>query len=511
MDFFNDPNLFAGVLDGLEDESFPPAPSLVDELNLSADFEPLRMDPLGPGKPDTLPPVPTQQAIPAYSEQMGHYIGAKAQTTIGQPFVATAGANGGGGGAGMIGNQHSQYHNAAAMGPVPQSNGLFCNSSSPMWGNQEQNGSVYHHLPQQQLHNHQLHARQPTQQQQQQHHPCHQQQEQHHRMRQQLHHHHQQQLLNQHQHQQINNQTIAMQQQQQHHGYPFHQGGTPAQSQQQVYHPLPPRPSPGFHSRPLPNKPYMDLQSTSLSSRPCFQTQQQQQQQRRSNYPMPAGGAAFSGSGPEPSDLLYAMHSSPMVHHGQSVLGQCSVSQYPAYPGEPETPSLAEQPLAPPASSSSLERLCPFRPTEAMSQQHARTLMGQASEYAVQGLRCTDGAQGDCKSSDMFGKSMSFYPAVSGQLPSEQPRRSCGAANTNGYPALGDQLLPSGVQHGDLEELEPSDLLPDLLPQLEATLSQQDQSSSGSWADSSHSRGHEPRRVSLVDYKDAKVNQLLSS
>lgn len=220
---------------------------------------------------------------------------------------------------------------------------------------------------------------------------------------------------------------------------------------------------------------------------------------------MSAGGGAFSGSQPEPPDLLFPMHSSPMVHP----MASCSVSQYPAYPGEPETPSLAEQPLAPPASSS-LEGLCPFRSTEAMSQQHARTPIGQASEYALPGLRCPDEAQGDCKSSDMFGKSMNFYPAVSGQLPSEQPRRSCGA-NTNGYPALGDHLLPSGAQHGDLEELEPSDLLPDLLPQLEATLSQQHQSNSGSWADSSHGRGNEPRKASLVDYKDAKVNQLLFS
>lgn len=194
-----------------------------------------------------------------------------------------------------------------------------------------------------------------------------------------------------------------------------------------------------------------------------------------------------------------------MVHP----MASCSVSQYPAYPGEPEATSLAEQSLAPPASSS-LEGLCPFRSTEAMSQQHARNSIGQASEYALQGLRCPDAVQGDCKSSDMFGKSMSYYPAVSGQLPSEQPRGSCGAANTNGYPALGEHLLPSDAQHGDLGELEPSDLLPDLLPQLEATLSQQDQSSSGSWVDSSHGRGHEPRKTSLVDYKDAKVNQLLS-
>lgn len=515
MDFFNDPNLFVGVLDGLEDESFPPAPSLVDELNLSADFEPLQMDHLGPGKPDTLLSGSTQQAIPAYNEQMGHYIGAKAQTPVGPVFPTRASSGVGGGGPGMSGSQHSQYCNANAMGQVRQTNGLFCNSSSPMWGNQDQNGSVYHHLPQhtQQLHNHQLHTRQQTQQQQEQHQVCQQQQEQHHKMQQQLqqqhsHHlHHQQQLLNQHQHQQINTQTVPIQ----HHGYPFHQREGRVQSQQQAYHPLP-RAGQGFHARPLPNKAYLDIQNASLNSRPCLQAQQQQ---RGGNYQMSGGGRAFSGSGPEPSNLLFPMHSSTIVHPMVSCsVNHRPVSQYPAYPGDSETPGLSEQPLSSannivPPLSSTLEELsgtlCPFQSTETIDQQHLRTL-GQASEYTFQGLPCPKGTQANCKSSDMFGKSMNCYSGMAGQQPSEQPRQNCGATNTNGYPALEDHLLPSDTQDGDLEDLEPSDLLPDLLPQLEATLSQQDESNSNSWADSSHGIGHEHSKASLVGYEDEKVN-----
>ena len=101
MDFFDDPNLFVGGLDGLDEEGFPSAPSLVDELNLSADFEPLQVEPLGPGKhQDMMPPVSstsTQQAMPTYSHQIGHYIGMKAQNPMGQAFSGPGGTGGGDG------------------------------------------------------------------------------------------------------------------------------------------------------------------------------------------------------------------------------------------------------------------------------------------------------------------------------------------------------------------------------------------------------------------------------
>lgn len=528
MDFFNDPNLFVGGLEGLDDDGFPPAPSLVDELNLSADFEPLQVEPIGPGKhQDMILSVSTQQTMPTYSEQMGHYIGIKAQNPVGQAFSGPGGTGSGGGG--MIAEQHGQYHNAA-LSQVPQSNGLFCNSSSPMWGNQDQNGSMYHPLTQQQqqlchqqpqLHNQQLHVRQ-QQTQQQQHHPCHQQQQeqQQHRMRQQLQQQqsHQQQLLNQCQHQQINTQTMSLQQQQ-HHNFSFHQGGQ-SQSQQQVHHTQQQVQhqltvgGPRFLSRALPSKSYLD-QNASLSGT-CLQPQQQQ-----GSYQLTRGGQAFSGSGPEDPNLSFSIHSSSMVHS----LPTCSVNsgttyqpaQYPAYPGEPEIPSLSQQSLStvsvsrpnttPAPLSSTVPELsgtvCQFPSTAVMNQQHSRAPVSQAEQCAFRTLRCSGETQGNCKSSEMFGDSMSCYTSMASQLPSEQPQ-SCGAINTNGYQALGDNLLASEVQDGDLDGLGPPDLLPDLLPQLEAALSQQDESNR-SWTDSNPERGHEQRKQPPVVYKEEKV------
>lgn len=533
MDFFNDPNLFVGGLEGLDEDGFPSAPSLVDELNLSTDFEPLQVDPLGPGKhQDMMPPVSTQQTMPTYSEQMGHYIGIKAQNPIGQPFSGLGGTSGGD--SGVIADQHGQYHNAA-VSQVPQSNGLFCNSSSPMWGNQDQNGNMYHPISQQrqqqhqqlchqqQLHNQQLHVRQQATQQQQ-HHPYHHQQEQQHRMRQQQQlqqqQSHQQQLLNQRQHQQINTQTMSLQQPQ-HHNFSFQPGGQ-SQSQQQVHHAQQQVQhqltvgGPRFHSRAL-SKSYLDSQNASLSGT-CLQPQQQQ-----SSYQLTRGGQVFSGSGPEDPNHPFPMHSSSMVH----TLPTCSVSsatayqpaQYPAYPGEPEISSLSQQSL----SSASVSRLtttnapltasmpelsgavCQFPSAPVMSQQHTVAPVSQAEQCPFRALRCSGETQGNCKSSEIFGESMSCYPSMASQLPSEQPQ-SCGAINTNGYQALGDNLLPSEAQDGDLEGLEPPDLLPDLLPQLEAALSQQDESSC-SWADSSQERGHEHRKPLPVEYKEEKVTQ----
>lgn len=87
---------------------------------------------------------------------------------------------------------------------------------------------------------------------------------------------------------------------------------------------------------------------------------------------------------------------------------------------------------------------------------------------------------------------------MTSQLSSEQPQ-SCRAVNTNGYQAFGENILSSGVRDGDLETLGPPDLLPDLLPQLEAALTQQDESNC-SWADSSQEKKPPP-----VEYNEEKV------
>lgn len=512
MDFFSDPNLFVGGLEGLDDDGFPSAPSLVDELNLGADFEPLQVGPLGPGKhQDMIPPVSTQQTMPVYGQQMSHYIGVKGQNPMGQVFSGPGGQGGGGGG--MIADQHGQYHNIA-MNQVSQSNGLYCNSSSPMWGNQDQNGIMYHPLAQQQqqlCHQQQLHVRQQQTQQQHHHHPCHHPQQRQQQLHQQQS--HRQQLLNQHPHHQINTQTLSLQQQQ-HHTFSFHRGGQ-SQTQQQLHHPQQVQHQlavggPRFHSRALPSKPFMEQENAPLGGT-CLQPQQQQ-----GNYRLNRGGQAFSGSGPQDPDLSFPLHSSSMVHS----LPPCSVSsttayqpaQYPAYPGEPEISPLSQQstalasrpttttaPTVPDLSGT----VCQFAPTAVMSQQHTRTPVSQAQECAFRAQITPGETQGNCESTEMFGESMSCYPSMINHLPSDQPQ-SCRTTNTNGYQAQGDSLLQSQAQDGDLESLEPPDLLPDLMPQLEAALSQQDESNC-SWAESCKERGGEDRKPPPLEIRGGKV------
>lgn len=132
--------------------------------------------------------------------------------------------------------------------------------------------------------------------------------------------------------------------------------------------------------------------------------------------------------------------------------------------------------------------------------QHNRIPVSQAEDFSF--LCCSGETQANSKSSEMFGESMRCY-SIASQLPSEQPQ-SCGAINTNGYQALGESILPSEDQGGDLEDLEPPDLLPDLLPQLEAALSQQD-GSNCSWASSSQEREHDHKKPPPVVYKEEKV------
>lgn len=529
MDFFDDPNLFVGGLEGLDEDGFPSAPSLVDELNLSADFEPLQGEALDPGKSqDMMPAVSTPQALPSYNQPMGHYIGVKAENPIGQTFSGSRSTS-----CGMIAGPHHGQHHNAAISQVPQSNGLFCNSSSPMWGNQDQNGNVFLPLSQQhqhqqqqlchqQLHSQQLHARQHTQQQNHSYH--HQQEEQQRRMRQQQQlqqqQNQQQQLLNQHQ--QINTQTISLLQQQ-HHNFSFHQGGHSSRqqqvhhSQQQMQHQLTVSES-QFRPRVIPSKSFLETQNASLSGT-SLQAQQQQ-----GSYQLVRRGHVYSGSGVEDSNLSFSTHSS-IVHS----LPTCSVSstnayqpaQYPAYPGESEISSLSQQSLssasvsrptttAPLSSTVSelSETACQFQSPTLISQLHSRTTLNQAEECPFRALRSGE-TQGNCKSSEMFGESMNCYPSIVSHLPSEQPR-SCGAINTNGYQALEDSLLSSGAQHGDLEGLEPTDLLPDLLPQLEDAFRQQEESCY-SWVDSSQEKGYENGIPASFEYKDEKVICLFGS
>ncbi|KAK5600400.1 hypothetical protein CRENBAI_023582 [Crenichthys baileyi] len=510
MDFFDDPSLYVGGLEGLDEDGFHSTPSLVDELNLSAGFEPLQVEALGPGKhQEMMPPVSSQQAVPSYNQPLVDYTGVKAQNHLGQVFSSSQST-----GCDLGREQHGQYHNAT-ISQVPQPNGLFCSTGSPMWGNQGQNGNVFHHVSQQQqhchqqLHNQQLHGRQHTQQQ---HHSGHlqsgQQQE---RMRQlQQQQSHQQQLLNQHQ--QITTASVCLQQQQ-HHAFSFHQGGQSG-SQQQMHHSqhqLPVRES-QFHSRTPQSKPYLERQNVSLSGT-CLQTRQQQ-----GSYQLLRGGQAFAGSGLEDSPLSFPIHSSSAVHS----LPTCSISsahaypaaEFPAYPGEPEIPSLSQQsscrPITTAPITTTVPRLpgtaCQFQSTAHVSQLHSGATVNQADECPFRALCCSGETQAVCKSSEMFGESVSCYPSMTNHLSSE-PHTGCGVINTNGYQTFGDNVLTSVAQDGDLEGLDPPDLLPDLLPQLEDAFRQQDESSC-SWVDFSQKNGHENKKPTAIECKDEKVERV---
>lgn len=137
MDFFDDANLFSETLEGLSDDAFvQPGPvSLVDELNLGAEFEPLHID--------TLNHVQDTQAQQKMSEfeQLNQYDSLKLHQ-VNQSFNSPADS---------VLSPHSQF-SCSPIHPPNQSNGMFPDvaDGSPMWGHQtataipNQNGSPFH-------------------------------------------------------------------------------------------------------------------------------------------------------------------------------------------------------------------------------------------------------------------------------------------------------------------------------------------------------------------------------
>ena len=546
MDFFDDPNLFVGALEGLDGEGFPSGPSLVDELNLTTDFEPLQVEPAGPGKHQVMIPAASAglppQAMSAYAQQMGHYTGIKAHNPIGQVFHGP-GAVGDGG---VVQQQHSQYH-SASLSQTAQPNGLYGNRSSPMWGNQDQNGNMYHPLPQQQqqqqpqppqqqrlhqqhqIHNQTLHLQQ--QQTPQQRHLCHQQQRMQQLQQQQQQQQqscHQQQLLNQRPHPPMDAQTLSLQQQ--HHSFPFHQGGHP-QSQKQAHHnqqQVQQQQGMGgarFNSRVVPpsgvllSKAYLEGQDGSLHGAPL----QQQQHPQQSGYQHARGGQAFPGAHMEGPGLSFSIQASAMAH----TLPACSLSsatafqpsQYPAYPGEPDMPSLGQQSLPSPSVSRPAVPLtstvpgvgCEFSTTPVMSQQQqqqpSQAPASQGAECPFRALRCSGQTQGSYNSSEMFGQAMSCYPSAASSQLLPGLTQSCGLTavpDRNGCRSLVESTVQPVAPGGDFEGLEPPDLLPDLLPHLEEALSQHGGSNS-SWDNGSQEKKLIVRNIPLVEYKEEKV------
>lgn len=146
MDFFDDTNLFGETLEGLSDDAFvQPGPvSLVDELNLGAEFEPLHIDSL-----NHVQGTPTHQKMTDF-EQLNQFDSMKFHQ-VNQSFGSPAE---------HVLSPHSQF-NCSPIHPQNQANGLFQDvaDGSPMWGHQtatglsNQNGSPFH----QQGHSHSLH------------------------------------------------------------------------------------------------------------------------------------------------------------------------------------------------------------------------------------------------------------------------------------------------------------------------------------------------------------------
>uniref|UniRef100_A0A8B9QGY9 Chromodomain helicase DNA binding protein 9 n=1 Tax=Apteryx owenii TaxID=8824 RepID=A0A8B9QGY9_APTOW len=137
MDFFDDANLFSETLEGLSDDAFvQPGPvSLVDELNLGAEFEPLHIDSL-----NHVQDAQNQQKMSEF-EQLSQYDSLKLHQ-VNQSFNSSAD---------NVLSPHSQF-NCSPIHPQNQSNGMFPDvaDGSPMWGHQtattvsNQNGSPFH-------------------------------------------------------------------------------------------------------------------------------------------------------------------------------------------------------------------------------------------------------------------------------------------------------------------------------------------------------------------------------
>uniref|UniRef100_A0A8C4MMU7 Chromodomain helicase DNA binding protein 9 n=1 Tax=Equus asinus asinus TaxID=83772 RepID=A0A8C4MMU7_EQUAS len=146
MDFFDEANLFGETLEGLSDDAFvQPGPvSLVDELNLGAEFEPLHIDSL-----NHVQGTPTHQKMTDY-EQLNQFDSMKFHQ-VNQSFGSPAE---------HVLSPHSQF-NCSPIHPQNQPNGLFPDvaDGSPMWGHQtatsisSRNGSPFH----QQGHSHSMH------------------------------------------------------------------------------------------------------------------------------------------------------------------------------------------------------------------------------------------------------------------------------------------------------------------------------------------------------------------
>ncbi|KAG5848702.1 hypothetical protein ANANG_G00102020 [Anguilla anguilla] len=467
MDFFDDPSLFVGGLDGLSEEGFTAGPvSLVDELNLGPEFESMQVDLLAAGKPTCLDPhsssTSSHQGL-TFGHQAGHFNTTPAMHPIGQLLPGTEHSRGCGTSA------RNQFHISSAQ-QVHQSNRLYADSS-PMWGNQNHSGSQFHPLPQQ------------LQQQQQGHH-------------QHLNHHTQFQSSQQQSSAQSVHQHGKSFTDRSHYQLSFFPRNLAEKQQQQTHHNLPhasqlytEQNEGPFHQRgslSALNQPksYQEMCSTSFSGGPEQQQNGMQSFQGGFLYPAPPANVA-----PQfPRSSAPASHSLPSC----SVSSSTAYSQSPySFPrqlvpdacGSPSSalmPAITNVPARPAALRSSAPKFLGAGDTFSLlpgmgKHQHqqqplAMCLGGECPFPAMQ-------AQGNYShQSEILPEGNGCLPGTMSQVQSNQlvERKSVlsPASCSNGYQALDENLLAE-AHSGGFEGLETPDLLgEDLLPQLEAALSQ---------------------------------------
>lgn len=489
MDFFDDSSIFPGALEELSNESFAP-PSVfapgVDEL-ISSEFESLPV--VGAGKHPGIGSSSSQQGL-NFEPQIDHFGLLKSPHSIGQPYVSNCTTSEGG----HVLGQHAQYH-GSPLHQTPQANGLFPDSS-PMWGNQDQNGNGFHQLPQQQSHHQHVHQHRHLQP-------------------------HQQLAGSQTLHQQgkafpehqefmffPGNQVQKQQQPQRNHHGQLQSFSLNTECNGALY-----RQGGILNAFKQPN-PHINADSVSF---PCGN---QQQQSRMQN----CQGAQKYPTSTENMVMPFSREPTSSAH--------CSVSSGASYcnvqyrlPGQPVlSASAAQSSTHVPANTTSsttvpiLSRSMrefsgaedAFSLLQEMDQHQPRqqVSINQAGDCPFPAMRLPAQAQEDYSSSEIFSEDVVSYSGPITQHPTAS-QGSCGPlippVNSNGYDDLVENLLPQiDAQTGEFEGLEASDLLEDdLLPQLESEVLtqrlplEQHKESNYSWTNGNQERDQDNH---LMDY-----------
>lgn len=485
MDFFDDPNIFGGGLDGLvqDDSGFNPGTvSLDDELALGPSLV------VDAGSRSSI----VQHGIP-YSQPVGHFDTMKAQTSMEQSFPGPdADSNDA---RTFLAQQQFQGH---SLNQVPQTNGIFLHNS-PMWGNHDQKGNNYHqhHQPHQQLHHQQLQHKQFQQQQQFQQHQAQHQQYSHQHLQQRQHSLNQHPVTNQLQlrHQQIAHQGLPHigKNYQEHTRFYYEDNILPNNSQQGHHNSLSvegssfhPTVAPGGHSQ---SKQYIESSMMPMASQQHTGFQATQRVQGFTTGPrMEDNGLTF----PVQSPSTTSSFQTDSVTHASSYSTACYAltSQPPPIVNATQSYSSAlvsrttSSTTISSSASNLLDTVCPFLSTSGLEHNQQVPIMGSPAQQCP--ISSSKSDQDLFSSSEVFPDGLSSFSADTPFSMTEQ--RTCDVPlvtnqslnSSNAFHSLEEALL--GEQHDQrLDDLgEAPDLLEDeLLPQLEAL--DQEESSSHSW------------------------------